>query len=417
MAFIETEFPRTVSFKSMGGPGFSTTVNPGFSGFEQRNQNWSQSRGKWTIALQTPTLTTGGMTSTQEFIDQLQAFFLCQAGQANGFRFLDFKDYTSTQNGVVRQYFGTGTGTASSFQLVKTYICGTNSYQRVIWKPITSKVVNYLGAALTDTVAVFLGSTPQLFNPGYVGGGTAQFTLDHTTGIVCFGAYSVLVLGPVTVSGTTATYQYSVTSGNTPQVNQAITITAMGHSVNDFPVGAQAIITSVTPTSATQGSFTITNASAVSDAATNGVGIVAAAQVTISAASQSGSTTTYTYSLVSGSPVLVQGMRVTIAGFTGGFVGNNGTFFVSGLGGGTFSVQNASGVTHTQAATGFFDWVPANTSLLYATYQYHYPVRFETDQLDLQLEESNVSGPNPQPIVTWSSIGVRELRMESGSQG
>jgi hypothetical protein len=64
--------------------------------------------------------------------------------------------------------------------------------------------------------------------------------------------------------------------------------------------------------------------------------------ISISAASQSGSTTTYTYTLTSGQALLNPGL-IQISGMADG--GNNGLFIINGLGGGTFSVNNAAGVT------------------------------------------------------------------------
>jgi len=72
--------------------------------------------------------------------------------------------------------------------------------------------------------------------------------------------------------------------------------------------------------------------------------------VDITAASQSGTTTTYTYTLISG-PALRAGMSVTISGMND--AGNNGTFSISAVGTGTFNVENASGVAATgQSGTG-----------------------------------------------------------------
>jgi hypothetical protein len=72
--------------------------------------------------------------------------------------------------------------------------------------------------------------------------------------------------------------------------------------------------------------------------------------VDITAASQSGSDTTYTYTLTSGLPLQV-GMSITIAGMSD--TGNNGTFTITGLGDGTFTVANPSGVTASaQTGTG-----------------------------------------------------------------
>jgi len=72
--------------------------------------------------------------------------------------------------------------------------------------------------------------------------------------------------------------------------------------------------------------------------------------VDITAASQSGTTTTYTYTLIRG-PALRAGMSVTISGMND--AGNNGTFSISAVGTGTFNVENASGVAATgQSGTG-----------------------------------------------------------------
>lgn len=72
--------------------------------------------------------------------------------------------------------------------------------------------------------------------------------------------------------------------------------------------------------------------------------------LSITAASFSTPNTTYTYTLASGIP-LVLGMTITITGMTTS--GNNGTFVITGLGGGTFTVVNASGHTESgQTAIG-----------------------------------------------------------------
>lgn len=83
--------------------------------------------------------------------------------------------------------------------------------------------------------------------------------------------------------------------------------------------------------------------------------------VTISAATQAGSDTTYTYTLNSGVDLEV-GNSVTISGMTD--PGNNGTFIVTAVGGGTFTVANPSGVTATaQAGQGTVDLI-CNANLL-----------------------------------------------------
>ncbi|HLZ08587.1 MAG TPA: DUF2460 domain-containing protein [Chloroflexota bacterium] len=159
MAFFETEFPRNLAFKSQGGPGFSTIVNQGFSGQEFRNRNWAFARAEYTIDLLTPI---GFQGNPQGYIDALLDFFFVVGGQADGFRLLDPMDHIATN-----QALATVDG---HVQLVKNYVVGGRTYQRVITKPITSAVTDYLGNALDNTV--FLAGT-----------GTAV-TVDPTTGIV-----------------------------------------------------------------------------------------------------------------------------------------------------------------------------------------------------------------------------------------
>ncbi len=165
MAFFETEFPRAIGYLAMGGPAFSTTVNEGLSGGEQRNRNWSQTRGVWTIDLQ---------FKTQAYFDAVQAFHLVVGGQADAFRLYDHKDHTATG-----QTIGTGDGVTVAFQLVKNYASGGRTYTRTITKPITDEVNDFQGNPLTDTVVVYDNGTPKTF--------ITDYTVDQTTGLVTFG--------------------------------------------------------------------------------------------------------------------------------------------------------------------------------------------------------------------------------------
>jgi hypothetical protein len=72
--------------------------------------------------------------------------------------------------------------------------------------------------------------------------------------------------------------------------------------------------------------------------------------VTVTATSQSGSNTTYSYTLISGQPLQV-GQTMVISGMKDG--ANNGTFTITALGTGTFTVSNSAGVTASaQGGTG-----------------------------------------------------------------
>jgi uncharacterized protein (TIGR02217 family) len=164
MAFFECEFPRQVSFLALGGPVFSTTVNEGFSGGEQRNRNWSATRGQWTIDLH---------YKPQSYFDAAQAFFYNVGGQADAFRFKDHKDYSASG-----QLLGYGDGNTTTFQLVKNYSSAGRTYTRTIVKPIMSTISDFQGNALSDTVVIYVNGTVQTY-------GTA-WTIDATTGIVTF---------------------------------------------------------------------------------------------------------------------------------------------------------------------------------------------------------------------------------------
>jgi uncharacterized protein (TIGR02217 family) len=48
--FLDIAFPGSVGRGATGGPGFSTQIVTLASGAEQRNVNWSNSRGRWNIS-------------------------------------------------------------------------------------------------------------------------------------------------------------------------------------------------------------------------------------------------------------------------------------------------------------------------------------------------------------------------------
>ena len=172
MAFIEAEFPRLFSLLAVGGPGYSTTVNNGFSGYEQRNQNWSQSRAEWDIVF---------VGQPQSFYDTLQAFFHAVSGKANGFRLFWPADYQATG-----QFIGNGDGSTTAFQLQKTYTFAAapgNAVTRPIQKPIMNTIVDYQGNPLTNTVVVYVtraGVTHPLPALGLT------VSVNATTGIITF---------------------------------------------------------------------------------------------------------------------------------------------------------------------------------------------------------------------------------------
>jgi uncharacterized protein (TIGR02217 family) len=110
--FHEVRFPDSIAYGATGGPEFATTVVATGGGHEKRNVNWSVARGRWDVA--------SGLKK-QAQLDELIAFFRGVKGQAYGFRFKDWTDYTADG-----RLLGTSDGAAQThFQLIKRYPSGS----------------------------------------------------------------------------------------------------------------------------------------------------------------------------------------------------------------------------------------------------------------------------------------------------
>lgn len=129
-SFHEVRFPEDISYGSSGGPEYFTDVIITSSGHEQRNINWSQARSSYNVAH--------GI-KTQSQLDSLIAFFRARKGKAYGFRFKDWTDYSASG-----QIIGTGDGSTTTFQLVKTYTSGGQTETRNVYKPVDNSVVIYV---------------------------------------------------------------------------------------------------------------------------------------------------------------------------------------------------------------------------------------------------------------------------------
>lgn len=168
MGFHEVQFPTDISYGSKGGPGFATQIIELPSGAEERVARWSTPRRKYNAAY-------GVKTPTQ--LSTLRDFYLGRTGALYGFRYKDWVDFASTADGRTNtgswgvaavnhqdQVIGTGDGTATTFQLIKTYTSGAYSAVRVITKPVSA------------TTVVALGAVNQ----------TTGWSVDTTTGVVTF---------------------------------------------------------------------------------------------------------------------------------------------------------------------------------------------------------------------------------------
>ena len=174
MSFHEVRFPTALSFGSSGGPERRTDVVALANGFEERNTPWAHSRRRYDAGF--------GMRSLTD-LETVVAFFEARRGKLFGFRWKDWADYRS--GGVLDevsagdQVLGAGDGSATVFQLVKTYVSGGESYERPIRKPVLGSVA----------VAVNGEALPE----------GADFTVDTTTGavtcVVAPGAGAVVTAG------------------------------------------------------------------------------------------------------------------------------------------------------------------------------------------------------------------------------
>jgi uncharacterized protein (TIGR02217 family) len=96
----------------------------------------------------------GPFTRTLADVALLRAFWEARGGGLRGFRVRDRFDYQSCAPGGTPartdQLIGTGDGVATTFQLVKTYSSGGQSYVRTIRKPVAGTVlVEVDGAPVT----------------------------------------------------------------------------------------------------------------------------------------------------------------------------------------------------------------------------------------------------------------------------
>lgn len=168
MTFHDVQFPTDIAYGSSGGPEYYTDIVETASGHEQRNIAWSVARARYNVAH-------GVKTQTQ--LDALIAFFRARKGRAYGFRFKDWTDYN-----VEGQNIGTGDGSTTSFQLVKTYSSGIVTETRTITKPVVDSIVVY-----QDSIVQSVG-----------------FNVDSATGIVTFDS------APAAGVAITADFQFDV---------------------------------------------------------------------------------------------------------------------------------------------------------------------------------------------------------------
>ena len=136
MNFHEVRLPARLAFGSTGGVERRTEIATLGSGFERRSSPWLRGRRRYLIGA--------GLRSLEDMA-ALTEFFEARRGRLFGFRFRDFADFRSCGPGgqvsPLDQAIGTGTGSATGFQLVKRYGDEAGGWMsRVVAKPVVGSV-------------------------------------------------------------------------------------------------------------------------------------------------------------------------------------------------------------------------------------------------------------------------------------
>lgn len=173
MAHDDTQLSVFIERGALGGPGFKTNVVTSDSGDEQRNQEWTQTRGEWDISFGVLRMEDDGLV--QLAVEEIRDFYYMRRGALRSFLFKDWSDYkigdpVNPTSGTA-QVIADGDDTTGPFQIIKRYSDGiAPDYDREIKKPITA------------TLTVYRDST-ELFDP-------ADYSIDSLGQITLVSALS-----------------------------------------------------------------------------------------------------------------------------------------------------------------------------------------------------------------------------------
>lgn len=157
MAFLDIYLPEAVpGYPCASIPRTKTAINVTAGGKENRNQEWEHPLHRYVLP-EAP-------GRNWAVVESLKKHWLITAGPAKSFAFRDPLDKASCDllaanepDGAVLariddgdQVIGTGNAVKNSFQLVKTYTVGGQSYVRTIHLPVLSSVVVSIAGSPVD---------------------------------------------------------------------------------------------------------------------------------------------------------------------------------------------------------------------------------------------------------------------------
>jgi uncharacterized protein (TIGR02217 family) len=144
-------------FPALAGLGWGITRAPQFKTIAHRAMSGSELRGTfqqyplWSLTLNYEFLRDGSLGADY---DTIIGFFLARQGSFDSFLFTDWAD-----NAVVDQNFGVGTGSATTFQLVRSFGGGGFTFTEPVQNANAITNVKVDGVTKTAGVDYTVGST------------------------------------------------------------------------------------------------------------------------------------------------------------------------------------------------------------------------------------------------------------------
>lgn len=144
--------PEMPGYPCISSPRWSTAITQVDSGAEQVNQRWAHPLYRFTLPE---------AVREMAVFEAVRDQWLAMAGPAHSWPFRDPLDFASVALAIPNreptvsaddQEIGTGDGAKTRFQLTKTYVRGSQSYERRIHLPVVNSVVVSINGADPETL-------------------------------------------------------------------------------------------------------------------------------------------------------------------------------------------------------------------------------------------------------------------------
>lgn len=207
--FHEVRFSTLISFGSSSGPGYKNNIIEAGNAVDERVPR--QTNPRWRFEMR------WGVKRVAD-LAYVQNFYVARRGVLIGFRLKDWLDYHSFPSnpshtgvpGTRDQLLGTGTGSQTTFQLLKRYTDGVGSaIVRTVRKPVNATVLIWVNSVLkTEGV---------------------DFTIDYTTGILTF------AVAPANGLAVEASFEFDVAGRFGAEIDQQLAASIDGFDNGNIP--------------------------------------------------------------------------------------------------------------------------------------------------------------------------------------